>query len=745
MVARFSCFVSLVALLLCTGASVTLRAQPQLLITRVSTDWPRVEIDIAARCDGALQSGFDASAFTLTEDGVPVTDFTVDCPPHDQQCTTVVALLFDVSGSMLGPGIDGAKLAGHRYIDEMRYALDETAVIAFSSTVRAWQPTTRYKPLLHNAVDSLVAGGATALWDGLHAAVLEAAGRTNADARAVIVLSDGQDNASQRTPAEVRDLALRHDVRIFAAHLGGSTYADLEILAAETGGEYIRTPNAGQLAAIYADWAQTIFQCFRRCTLRYESRCADGGQRDLVLRLPGLCGKGAAATGAFTAPGDTIGRPFLPMRLSSTHSMARRDITVQLSLAQQVEHTNLYPSQLRLRYDTASLELRKVDVPAVSLIRGVRWSWQQGPGLVQIQTLDPALMHGSGELFELTFRTRDTEDTLCSQVALDTWTGAEGCLQPAVAAGEVCVYPWRDEPLVSCDVSPSVTLGWRPARQDYVPSPFTVFARFDNNGSTTAKNGMFVVEYDRASLRRVRPDHDTIMYSAADVVPGSHAAVAWDFEALHRGDAATVPVCIRAQFDNHPDVFCCSGVEVPAAGPVLLCSVAAPVISAIPNRGEYDPMPFPVTVTVTNTGRSAADSVRLRLVVPPDLALYSGEPEVKMLNPFRLDPQAQGTLHWMLAHGPTPLRRQYVVEAWAFSPGADSTRCEVVVTIPALEVLDFRVLLQRSGPLEFCEGESVTLNPGTGYDRYEWSNGDSTRLLTVRASGTYSCVLFLGG
>ncbi|MBR9976406.1 MAG: T9SS type A sorting domain-containing protein, partial [Bacteroidetes bacterium] len=95
--------------------------------------------------------------------------------------------------------------------------------------------------------------------------------------------------------------------------------------------------------------------------------------------------------------------------------------------------------------------------------------------------------------------------------------------------------------------------------------------------------------------------------------------------------------------------------------------------------------------------------------------------------------------------GPTPLRRQYVVEAWAFSPGADSTRCEVVVTIPALDVLDFRVVLQRSGPLEFCEGESVTLDPGTGYDRYEWSNGDSTRLLTVRASGTYSCVLFLGG
>lgn len=745
MVVRFYCFISLVTLLLCVGAFVPLRAQPDLRVTRVTTTWPRVEIDVAARCDGAVMSGFDASDFTLTEDGAPVTDFTVDCPPHDQQCTTAVVLLFDVSGSMMGSGIAGAKLAGHRYVDEMRHALDEAAVITFSSTVRTWQPTTRYKPLLHNAVDSLDAFGATALWDGLYAAVLEVAGRTNVDARAVIVLSDGQDNASQRSPGEVRDLAMSKGVRIFAAHLGSGTYSDLESLAANTGGEYIRTPNAGQLAAIYAEYAQTIFQCFRRCTVRYESRCADGGRRDLVLRMPVLCGTGATAQGFFQAPGDTVGRPFLPMRLSSTHSMARRDITVHLSLAQQVEHTILYPSRLRIAYDTASLELRNVDVPAVSLIRGVRIGWQHTPGLVQIQTFDPALMHGSGELFELAFRTRDTEDTVCSQVELLLWEVTEGCLQPAVAAGEVCVYPWRDEPLVSCDVSPRVELEWRPARHDYVPSPFTVFARFDNNGSAAAKNGMFVVEYDRTALRRIRPDHDTIMYSSADVVPGSHAAVAWDFEALHRGDAATVPVCIRAQFDNHPDVFCCSAVEIPPAGPVLLCSVSAPVISAVPNRGEYDPMPFAVTVSVTNTGRSAADSVGVRLVVPPDLALLSGETEVKYLNPLTLDPQGQRELRWMLAHAPVPVRRQYLVEAWAFCPGADSSRCEVVVTVPALQVMDFRVPLQRSGPLEFCEGESVTLDAGTGYDRYEWSSGDSTRLLTVRRSGTYFCVLSLGG
>ena len=738
-------FLLTVLLLLLCAAPAALRAQPDLRITRVALSWPEVKLDVAARCDGQLLSGLDAGAFTLTEDGAPVTAFTVDCPEQTELCRTSVVLLFDVSGSMGGSGIAGAKLAGHGYVDDMRSVVDEAAVMAFASTVRTWQGMTRYRALLHNAVDSLMAGGATALWDGLYAAIEEAAFRGAEETKCEIVLSDGQDNASQRTPAEVIDLAQRHDVRVFAAQLGSSGYADLEMTALLTGGEYRKTPNAGQLEAMYADWAQIIFQCFHRCTLRYESACADGGMRDLVLRMPGLCGSGGMAASWFTAPGDTAGRPFLPMRITSVHSMARRDITVQLSLSQQVEHTNLYPSRLRITYDTASLELRGVDVPPVSLIRGVGWNTQQIPGLVQIQTVTPALMHGSGDLFALSFRTRDTQDTLCSQVAVQFWDVSEGCFQPAVAPGEVCVYPWRDEPLVSCDVSPATALEWRPARRDYVPSPFTVLARFDNNGSTTAKNGMFVVEYDRSALRRVKPDHDTIVYASADVLAGSHAAVAWDFEALHRGDAAQVPVCIRAQFDNHPDVFCCSTVDVPASGPVLLCSASAPSITALPNRGEYDPMPFPLTVTVTNAGMTTADSVRVRLVVPPELTLHAGETDEKILQPSQLGPQGQGALQWMLTHAPTPVRRQYAVEAWTTCSGADSSRCEAVVIVPALSVLDFRVTLQHAGPLDFCEGESVTLDPGTGYDRYEWSSGDTTRLLTVRQSGSYFCVLTLGG
>lgn len=719
-------------------------AQPSLTIDRLTTTWPAVELEFTAKCNGQLVSGIAPSELTLTENGVPVTAFTLDCPPGLETCRSSVALLFDVSGSMDGSGIAGAKLAGHEYVDKMRSTFDEAAIVLFNQVVTILQPMTKYKALLHSNIEVMAAGGATALWDGLYAAVSEAA-RGTGDARAVIALSDGQDNASSRMMSEVVALAQAQRVRIYIVGLGSSIDAtELESIAQATDGEYMQTPNAGQLAAIYGLLAEKIFNCVPRCTLRYISSCADGQNRELRLTIPKLCGNGATAQRSFRAPLDTSDHAPLPLRFNSVHSMARREITLQLMLSQQIENTNLYPSNIRVTYDTASLELKSVDVPPISLIRGVQWTRQLSPGLVQMQTSSRALMHGSGVLFEFIFRTRDTDDTLCSSIDVTQWNVSAGCMRPQVAPGNICVYPWLDAPLVACDIAPSQPLEWRMSRRDYVPDPFTVMARFDNNGGVAAKNGVFVVEYDRLSFRRIRPDHDTIIYSAADVMAGSHAAVAWDFEALHRGDAAVLPICIRGQFDNHADVYCCSDISVPAAGPVLVCGLSAPDVLANPNRGEYDPMPLPATLTVTNTGLTASDSVRVRIAVPPDLALASGETEEKLLYPATLAPKQQGGVEWKLVHAPTAVKRQYLIEAWAHSRDADSSRCEDVVNIPALNIVGFRATLQRSGPLEICEGAAVTLDPGGGYDTYRWNTGDTTRKLSARQSGIYYCALTLG-
>ena len=47
-------------------------------------------------------------------------------------------------------------------------------------------------------------------------------------------------------------------------------------------------------------------------------------------------------------------------------------------------------------------------------------------------------------------------------------------------------------------------------------------------------------------------------------------------------------------------------------------------------------------------------------------------------------------------------------------------------------------VIGADGPLSFCEGESVTLSAPSGFARYLWSTGDSTREITVARAGRYS-------
>lgn len=50
-------------------------------------------------------------------------------------------------------------------------------------------------------------------------------------------------------------------------------------------------------------------------------------------------------------------------------------------------------------------------------------------------------------------------------------------------------------------------------------------------------------------------------------------------------------------------------------------------------------------------------------------------------------------------------------------------------------------IITTNGPLEFCEGGSVTLTAPAGFSAYQWSNGETTQSIVVTESGEYSVIV----
>jgi VWFA-related protein len=123
-----------------------------------------------------------------------------------------VALLFDVSGSMEGHLVNAREAAEHvlSWLD----ARDEAAIFTFDTRLEELTPFTVGLKALPRAMGALVPFGATSLHDAIAQTARRVADREGRR-RAVVVLTDGNDNASSLTPAEVSAIASEIDVPIY--------------------------------------------------------------------------------------------------------------------------------------------------------------------------------------------------------------------------------------------------------------------------------------------------------------------------------------------------------------------------------------------------------------------------------------------------------------------------------------------------------------------------------------------------
>ena len=137
----------------------------------------------------------------------PITDLQ-----HDLAGISV-AVLFDVSGSMEGH-LPNAREAAAHVLSWLDVSRDEAAIFTFDTHLDERAPFTTGLRALPESIAQVVPFGATSLHDAI-AQTARRVGEREGRRRAVIVLTDGADNASQLKPEDVSAIASAIDVPVY--------------------------------------------------------------------------------------------------------------------------------------------------------------------------------------------------------------------------------------------------------------------------------------------------------------------------------------------------------------------------------------------------------------------------------------------------------------------------------------------------------------------------------------------------
>jgi len=190
---------------------------------------------------GRYVSGLNKNAFSVTDNNKDqdITFFS------DSDAPVSVGILFDVSGSMNGDKIIKARKALSRFI-ATSHPSDEYFLIAFNDRAQLLMDRTRDGDALLQKLSLVQPKSNTALYDAVYLGI-ERVTRGSHNKRAMLIISDGQDNSSRYNFGEVRRLLKESDVVTYsvgivdrgdsASAIGMQGQAFLDEISSVTGGK----------------------------------------------------------------------------------------------------------------------------------------------------------------------------------------------------------------------------------------------------------------------------------------------------------------------------------------------------------------------------------------------------------------------------------------------------------------------------------------------------------------------------
>ncbi len=250
-----------------------------------SADLVVLHVNVTDRSGRAVLN-LPQSAFTVIEDGQPesISFFSSEDVP------VTVGLVVDGSISMWT--VRDRVIAAVGEFAKTSHAGDETFALAFNENVRAALPAsapfTSDGDVLTRGLESVMATrGRTALLDAI-ADGLTYVRRGTTPRKVLILISDGGDNASHKTMADVRRAVESSDAVIYAVALIDPEDRDantrlLHMVADESGGQVFTPRDAGEVTALLERIAGDIRRSY---TVGYApTRAPDGTYRHIQVRV----------------------------------------------------------------------------------------------------------------------------------------------------------------------------------------------------------------------------------------------------------------------------------------------------------------------------------------------------------------------------------------------------------------------------------------------------------------------------
>jgi len=274
-----------------------------------------VYVDVFVNRGETALMGLSAANFVLLDDGVVQPVRLMD----QQAAGASAVLMLDVSGSMEGRKLEDLRVACTAFVDALG-PRDQAAVLLVSRRLELLVPPTDDRGRLRAALARLRASAATALHDGLYAAVRLEHGERRP---LVVAFSDGRDNLSWLAREDVLRAAEVAPALLYGVGLGKlllppavqGAFTEPELpagmqfmrrLAESTGGRFWRAERPQELKDVFL---RALGEARERYLLAYEPQgLPRPGYHRLEVRLRGAKARVRARAG-YRVPDNPLVRP----------------------------------------------------------------------------------------------------------------------------------------------------------------------------------------------------------------------------------------------------------------------------------------------------------------------------------------------------------------------------------------------------------------------------------------------------